>query len=237
MTSKTTTKTRLVWDLPLRIFHWLLVAAIVTSWITAELGSEYMLYHLYSGYVVIGLLAFRLVWGFVGTRHAQFSQFFPTPKKVLGYIANLRSSELKPSVGHNPLGALMTFFFILLLIMQAVTGLFLSDDVFTSAPYQGVLSEDWESLFNKIHHTGFDILLIAIVLHIAAVLFYLLIKKSNLIWPMITGKKLAKDVSKEESISGSKITLAIFLVALITLFVYWLVVINAPEVVVEDFYL
>lgn len=219
----------LIWDLPTRIFHWALVLCLIGLWYTAESDGEYIELHMQLGYVVLGLICFRLIWGVVGTRHARFVSFLPTLTKIKTYV---KSSSNYP--GHNPLGALMVIALLVLILLQASTGLFIDDDIFSAGPYNGVLSSSLESLMNTIHHNAFDFILAASAIHILAVMFYWKVKRKNLVRPMFTGKKSEQDVKPEDAIGHSKLIVALCVILAVAAFVYWLVVLNAP--VVEEFY-
>ncbi len=186
------------------------------------------------GYCVLGLVIFRILWGFFGTRHARFKNFVPSFYKVAIYIKQVRSGEAKHYIGHNPLGSLMVLFLLFAVLLQAITGLFIDDDIFSSGPYNGVLSEQLESLFKSIHSNGFNFILAAAFIHVAAVFYYLLVKKQNLIKPMIDGKKPAQFVDHQQAISHSKILRAVIIGLCVMMFIYWLVVLNVP--VVEEYY-
>tara|TARA_R110001583_G_scaffold28426_2_gene100883 strand:+ start:19748 stop:20434 length:687 start_codon:yes stop_codon:yes gene_type:complete len=225
-------KSSLVWDLPLRVFHWLFALTIFSSWFTIEQG--YIENHMLLGYFALSLVIFRILWGFFGSKHSQFSSFFPTPKKLINYIIAIRKGNSPYVAGHNPLGSLMVFVMILLICFQAVSGLFIDDGIFSAGPYHDVFGENFESVMKFIHHKFFDLMIIAIVFHISAIAFYWKVKKQNLVVPMITGKKPAEEIKEEDEIPHSKIVLAIVLAIMVAVFVYWLVVINAP--VIEEFY-
>lgn len=223
-------KQLLIWDLPLRIFHWAFAATIIGCWVTHELGSDYIDWHMQLGYVAMGLLLFRVLWGFIGTKHSRFASFIPTPHKIKHYLSN---SDIKHA-GHNPLGSLMVFAMLLLVLTQVGSGLFVDDEIFTTGPYFNALGDSVDKVMATIHHNAFDFIAVAIVFHIAAVVFYQRVKKANLVKPMITGKKNSIDVTEEDAISGSRFLLALVIGLLCAGFVYWLVVVNAP--VVEEFY-
>ncbi|SEK34845.1 Cytochrome b [Colwellia chukchiensis] len=224
----------LIWDLPLRLFHWLLVLSIAASWYTSKQDNGLIDYHLLTGYFTLGLIVFRLLWGFFGTTHAKFRNFIPSFKKVSAYIRHFNSDAPEHYPGHNPLGSLMVFFMLAVILLQAVSGLFMNDEIFTSGPYSGAINGKLEAIFITIHRHGFDYILAAIALHVFAVLYYVSVKKQALISAIITGKKSAQVVNKKDSISRSKLGLAILISLLVAAFVYWLVVINAP--VIEDYY-
>ncbi|WP_286234236.1 cytochrome b/b6 domain-containing protein [Thalassotalea sediminis] len=222
-------KQYLIWDLPIRIFHWLLVITISALWYTSEPDNNMIETHIKLGFFALGLIIFRICWGIVGTKHAIFVNFLPTPTRLKHY---LKGKQQTP--GHNPMGAFMVVAFLLLIGSQATSGLFINDDIFSSGPYYGVLSGELEKLMNTIHHWGFDLILIASVIHVGAVIYYRVAKGKNLVKPMFTGKKQEGEVNASDSISHSKLWTFVAVVLLVALFVYWLVVINAP--VVEEFY-
>lgn len=221
-------KLRLVWDLPLRLFHWLLVICIGGAWYTSEQQGELVELHMQFGYAILGLAIFRLIWGFVGTRHSKFNHFFPTPTRLANYFKSFKTSSADNYAGHNPLGSLMLLLMIFLIFAQAISGLFIDDDIFSSGPYYGTISAEAEKIMKLIHHNAFDFLLAAIGLHISAALYYRLIKKQDFITPMITGKKSSDQVKAEDTIQHSKLFIAILVALLVAGFVYWLVVLNAP---------
>jgi cytochrome b len=226
------TEKHLIWDLPLRLFHWSFAVTILASWYTAEQGADLVEIHIKLGFVAIALLLFRVLWGIIGPKHARFSQFLPSPKKLLNYLRNSNSQKTTP--GHNPLGAMMVVLMILLISIQAISGLFINDDVFSSGPYYGSVSNELEKVMRFLHHNTFDFMIGAIGLHLAAVAYYWRVKKQNLVLPMITGKKSAEQVGANDAIPHSKIILGFVLAVCCAGFVYWLVVINAP--VIEELY-
>lgn len=226
------TQKYLIWDLPLRIFHWCFALTILACWYTAEHKEDYIELHITLGYIALGLLIFRFFWGVIGTKHAKFTQFIPTPKSLLTYLS--KSNQPQKIAGHNPLGAFMVILMVLLISIQTISGLFISDDIFSSGPYHGSVSSETEKLLKFLHLNTFNIMIGAIILHISAIIFYWRVKKKNLVLPMLTGKKTAQDVNKSDAISHSKIVLALILAVFCAGFVYWLVVMNAP--VVEEYY-
>ena len=173
-----------VWDLPTRLFHWLLAALIGFSWWSAE--EEQLEWHMWSGYAVLTLLLFRLLWGIFGSSTARFSNFLRGPAGVLGY---LRDSKGWRAVGHTPLGALSVVALLGLTIAQVATGLFNADD---DGLYEGALaplvSYDFADAAHDAHELVFNILLAFIALHVAAILYYRLFKGRKLVGPMISGR-------------------------------------------------
>ena len=226
------TEKHLIWDLPLRIFHWSFAITILASWYTSEQEGEMVELHMQLGFVALALIAFRILWGIIGPKHARFSQFIPSPKTLISYLHPAKESKSAP--GHNPLGALMVVLMIVLITLQAVSGLFINDDIFSSGPYYGSIGNDLEKVMAFIHHNTFDFMIAAIALHLGAIAYYWRIKKQNLVLPMITGKKNANQVSAVDAIPHSKLILGCVVAVCCLGFVYWLVIINAP--VLEDFY-
>jgi cytochrome b len=231
----TSSPQRLVWDLPLRIFHWLLAFSFFALWGTAELGYDYMQYHFWLGYWMIGLLLFRIVWGFVGTRHSRFVNFFPRPRAALNYAKTFLKST-QSTVGHNPLGAIMVFVMLGFIAFQAATGLFATDEILWDGPYRGTVDRSTANYFNKLHHRNFDYILIIVGLHIAAIIFYRVIKKMNLVLPMITGKKPAEQVPEAEAIANSQWMKAIIVIVICAGLTYWFITAAPPPVVTDDYY-
>lgn len=176
-----------VWDLPTRLFHWLLLAGVTTSFITVKLGGNAMIWHGRAGTFVLSLLIFRLIWGFVGSPTARFQSFVKGPKAVWLYI---QGRAVTPAfLGHNPLGALSVLALLCLFLFQALTGLGTTDDIFFDGPLVQTLSSDTVSLLTSLHKSTEPFLLGLIALHLAAIAFYRLVKKTNLVRPMITGVK------------------------------------------------
>lgn len=232
----------LIWDLPTRLFHWLLATSFALTYVFAQLGSDYIDWHLRCGYVVLGLMIYRVVWGLIGTKYARFSALPISPKHIIGYLKtfneqadeNTDNKATNKYLGHNPLGSLMVLFFVISLLLQAGSGLFMDDEIFTTGPYVGYFGESFDQIMSTIHHNLADGILIAVVLHIIAVVFYLKIKRQNLIKPMLTGKKSVNESQVGLGIKNSRLLIATILAIIVFAFVYWLVVINAP--VIESWY-
>jgi cytochrome b len=177
-----------VWDLPTRLFHWTLVALMIVQWLTAEESST-MGYHVWGGYAVLALVLFRLIWGFVGSETARFSDFVRGPDAALEYVRALLRGETPHYLGHNPLGAWSIVAMLVLLLVQAGTGLFANDDILIEGPLYAWVSKDTSDWLTTIHKLNFNLLLLVIAVHLSAVLFYLLVKRENLIHPMLSGRK------------------------------------------------
>ncbi len=183
------TASRLAWDLPVRLFHWLLVALIALSWITAEMGGNAMQIHQWSGYSILTLVLFRIAWGFLGSSSARFASFVRAPREALHYAHMLKRGKAPFFLGHNPLGAWMILALIASLLVQAGTGLFANDDIMTEGPLAKWVSKAASDRLSAIHELNFNLLLGLAAVHIAAVLYYLLGKRENLILPMLHGRK------------------------------------------------
>jgi cytochrome b len=235
---------RLVWDLPLRLFHWLLVPSIAASWYTGENSEEYLdigrgytyiEFHFWLGYWMLGLIAFRIIWGVIGPRHARFANFLVGPKRFLAYASGFFKRDSSASVGHNPMGALVVVLMILMVGAQAVTGLFLIDNTeIWTAPYYPAVDADTAGKLMSFHHFNFDTLLWVIGLHLIAILFYRLYKRQKLVGPMVTGRKAADVVPPQESISGSQLWTAL-VVALVCAGGVYVLLQQAPPPPVSEY--
>ncbi|TRX01628.1 cytochrome b/b6 domain-containing protein [Candidatus Methylobacter oryzae] len=173
-----------IWDLPLRLFHWLLAVAVAAAYITAKIGGSLIDWHGRIGIFILGLLVFRVLWGFVGSTHARFLTFFPTPSKLLAYFKGRWHG-----IGHNPLGALSVFALLAVVAAQVGTGLFANDDIAFVGPLFNFVDKSLSDRLTGLHNTIFDLLVGFIVLHVVAIIFYRWVKKTNLVVPMLTGKK------------------------------------------------
>lgn len=177
-----------VWDGATRLFHWSLAGLFLFSWWTAE--EHLMNWHRISGFTILGLLVFRIYWGFAGPNTARFAHFIKGPVTTLRYAAGLFGPQHKETAGHNPVGALSVIAMLLALVAQVTLGLFAMDtDGIESGPLARFISYDQAELAGELHETMFDVLLVLVGLHIAAIAFYLIVKRANLIGPMITGRR------------------------------------------------
>ena len=194
-----------VWDLPTRIFHWALLFCVVGLVVTGTRGGEVMVWHFRLGYCVLSLLLFRIVWGLIGGRWSRFTSFFYAPSTVLAYLGGRGKPE--HSVGHNPLGAGSIFAMLFFLLAQVGTGLFADDDISNSGPLSKFVSNARVAALTAYHKNyGKYILIGLVVLHIGAILFYLLKKKENLIKPMLHGdKNMAVAVESARDDAGSRV--------------------------------
>ncbi|WP_157729746.1 cytochrome b/b6 domain-containing protein [Bacterioplanes sanyensis] len=183
------THSTLTWDAFIRLFHWLLVACISFGWWSGEQGGEWMEWHMRSGYAVLALVMFRLLWGFTGTPFARFRQFVRSPLTVWRYANGLWRKDASTYQGHNPLGGWMVVALLLLCSAQAGTGLFANDEIFTEGPLVALVSYDLSVEITRWHRTLFDLLLAAIALHLIGVATHQWGKKEPLLQAMLHGRK------------------------------------------------
>lgn len=174
-----------VWDLPLRIFHWLLALSVISEVVTGEIGGNLIDWHGRIGVLILGLLVFRIIWGFVGTKHSRFINFFPTPARIGAYFKGQWQGH-----GHNPLGALSVIALLGVLGTLVGTGLFSNDDIAFYGPLFNLVDKSVSDKLSGLHALIFNLLAGLVILHIAAIVFYVRVKKHNLVVPMLTGKKV-----------------------------------------------
>lgn len=179
-----------LWDPALRLFHWSLVICVGAAWYLGEFGPNIMTLHFYVGYVILALLAFRIVWGLVGPAPARFSHFIYGPKTTARYVAKIGKREPSYWPGHNPVGALSVFAILLVLIIQAGSGLFADpDDFINVGPLADMVSSQANRRASQIHEIASKLILLLVVTHLFAIIFYKRYKREDLIKPMITGWK------------------------------------------------
>jgi cytochrome b len=177
-----------LWDGPVRLVHWTLVALIAFAWWAAE---DHLNWHRWSGYAVIGLVLFRIYWGFAGAGAAKFSSFMKGPRATLAYLRTLGERTPSETPGHNPLGALSVLALLAIVLIQVGTGLFAVDiDAFEGGPLSDRVSFETGRELAELHELTFRVLQGLVVLHLAAIAFYYLWKRTNLIRPMLTGWRM-----------------------------------------------
>ena len=212
----------LVWDLPTRLFHWALVVLLGTSWLSESLG--WMRLHFLAGYTMLAALLFRIAWGCIGSDSARFRRFLRGPRPILHHLARLTRREPDAEPGHNPVGGWMVVLMLLLLAIQAGTGLCANDQVDVEGPLAHVVGSDASDWLSHIHAVNFTLIQIAVALHVAAIMLYRTLKGQNLLTPMITGHNhLAGPVSAPR-IAPPWLALAVVAVAavVVTCGVRWL---------------
>lgn len=179
----------LVWDLPLRMFHWILALLVTVSIVSAQIGGNAMQIHLRSGYTILTLVLFRILWGFFGGTHARFAAFVRGPAAAIAYLKALRRHSAGRHLGHNPAGGWSVMLMLAVLLIQAGTGLFSNDDIATEGPLAKLVSKAWSDRITGVHDINVVVLYVLIGSHLAAVAFYFFFKRDNLVKPMLTGFK------------------------------------------------
>jgi len=183
--SKTTIR---LWDLPVRLFHWSTVLLVPAMWATYKAGK--MDLHIKLGIALLFIVAFRIAWGFVGSDTARFARFVKGPGAILAYLRSGRGPNGLPVVGHNPLGALSVLGLIGMLAVQIGLGLFASDtDATASGPLNGWVSSDLADKLTDLHEVGFNLILLLVIVHLGAIIYYAVAKKERLVPAMVTGNK------------------------------------------------
>lgn len=193
----------LVWDIPTRVFHWALALSFAGAFLTAE-TERYRDVHVALGYLMLGLITFRLVWGFAGTRYARFASFLFKPAQVVGYLRSLLARQPEHFVGHNPAGGLAIFLLLGLGLTTALSGVLLYQEI-------------WGEAFEELHEGAANFMLAIVFIHIAGVAVSSLLHRENLVRSMITGYKNA---ASDAGIARSYAWLGVIMLATITTFLY-----------------
>lgn len=223
--------TTLVWDVPVRVVHWALAACVVGSWLTHHGGVQWFDWHRRLGCATLVLVVFRIAWGFVGTRHARFSNFVRGPRSILRY---LRGGACADVAGHNPLGSLSVLALLALLLVQAATGLFANDEIASAGPFYAWVTHDQSNRIASLHRLNSKWLLALVALHLAAIAWYSLVRRKPLVGAMLTGRRDAQAVPPAEGIDGSRTARAI-VILLVLAVALALAIRAAPEAAVALF--
>lgn len=211
----------LIWDLPTRLFHWLLAILILLQYGTADWHWLDMRWHVRFGYATLALLLFRVIWGFAGSQTARFSDFVRGPRRAFAYARDLLANKASFNIGHNPLGGWSVLALLFCLLLQTITGLFTSNRRHTEfGPWAAHIPEQWVRRLTEIHHVNQNVLLILIGIHIAVVLAYWIGRNENLIGPMLHGRKSLAPMAPPRFASLRRALVVIALAALAV----WLVV-------------
>ena len=217
-----------VWDAPTRLFHWAIVLLIAISYVTIKNASGdhlalFMRLHMLSGYAMLTLLLFRLAWGFVGSETSRFSQFLRNPLDGLRHLAQFGRREPDDQIGHNAAGGWMVIVLLVTLAVQAVTGLFTFDDV-PEGPLGGSVGEALAYKLTAVHQANFTVIVVLMAVHVLTIAAYAVVKRHNLLRPMITGRKRLPGATRQPRMASP--LLALMLVALAAC-VVWVVVTRA----------
>jgi cytochrome b len=214
-----------VWDVPTRVFHWLLAALVVFSFTTGKVGGAWMDWHLKSGYAILALLVFRILWGLVGSETARFASFMRGPRAFHAYARELIAGRHPRALGHNPMGGWMIAFMIVVLAVQAACGLFADDEIATQGPLAAKVSNAMVARLTAIHSYNGWIVLAAVCVHVATIGIYQWMLHDDLVRPMVTGwRDWPAGTPAIPPAMGSSLAAAVVLAASCAA-VYWLVAI------------
>ncbi|MCP4597958.1 cytochrome b/b6 domain-containing protein [Neptuniibacter sp.] len=208
-----------IWDLPTRIFHWSLVLLFIFMIISGE-SDDLLEWHFYAGYLMSGLILFRVLWWFLGTRYARFSALKLSPMELMSYSKDLLRSKHTPSYGHTPPGSMMVVLVLVLLTIQLLTGMMSTDDIIWNGPFYNYVSGDTSELSGQVHEVIQLILQILVGIHVLAIILYKVKFKEALVPAMVHGKKTEQgDEPAREDMSLVKLLIAALPSAGLT---YWL---------------
>jgi len=187
-----------IWDPVTRLWHWVLVFTVTTGWYFGEnLSLSNINWHFYLGYLLLGLMVFRFIWGLYGPAPVRFKNLLPTPSSTIEYTKTVTRRSPSGFAGHNPLGSLWLIAMLLLLSAQGITGLFIEEeDLLENGPLYNYVSEETSNMFDNWHSDLSSILVAMVILHVSVLILYLLWKKENLIKPMISGWKWIREEEK-----------------------------------------
>ena len=189
-----------VWDIPTRLFHWALVGLLSISCYTGLTGGFYeMDYHMLSGYGILTLVIFRVLWGLTGTHYARFREFLPRPRQIKKHLTSVLKKPHQ-GAGHTPLGALNIIVILILIFVQVGTGLFSNDDIFTEGPLASAVSYETSRWLTGIHGINIWFLVACAVIHLLAIALHQFYFRENLVKAMLTGNKTVKDINVPLSI-------------------------------------
>ena len=212
-----------VWDLPVRLVHWALVVLVAFQVVSAKVGGMLIEWHLISGYCILVLVLFRVLWGFAGSSSARFGRFLAPPREALRFASRLLSRRAQAYAGHNPLGGWMVLALLVSLLVQVGTGLFANDGIATEGPLAALISIELSDRLTTLHRWNLGMLLVLVAVHTAAALYHWLALKENLIGAMFTGVKRLQVARVQTPIAFAGLWRALLLF-LIALAVVWLLV-------------
>lgn len=210
-----------VWDLPTRLFHWSLVVCLGMLWLTGEF--EFLDLHEMAGVAVLVLIAFRILWGFVGGEFARFTSFIRGPAAVKTYLAALVRWKLPKELGHNPIGGWSAVAMLVAITVDASMGLFGTNGNHYDAPLSKFVSTGTARFLTELHEDGFNVILVLVGVHLSAIAFYLVVFRKNLVSPMISGTTLAEPEIIPARVRPGRVWLAVICLALAATCVIWVV--------------
>jgi cytochrome b len=210
-----------VWDWPVRIVHWSIVLLIPALYWSVNVGR--MDIHVLLGQALLGLVIFRVLWGFIGSTTARFSHFIAGPAKILAYVRSFKLADKPEVLGHNPVGGVSTILLLTSLLTQASLGLFAQDvDAVSSGPLNHLVSWDSAVAMTGLHAIGFNVLLALIIAHIAAILAYRFLLANDLISTMVSGyRRFKSPPAAPKMASSGKAVVAAIIAALIVAWIHY----------------
>ena len=208
----------IIWDLSTRLFHWLLVVLFGLSWLSAELGGNWMIWHTRFGFLAAGLITFRVIWGLIGSDSSRFTYFVKSPSSVIAYLKGEGQKEYNT---HNPAGALSVIALIGLISLQVTTGLFSNDDIFIEGPLAYLISYDAQLEMTELHETVFNLLILLVALHVAAIIWYQRFKGEKLVQAMLHGKKKSGEVAPKLR-GGLPLLIAVTVGTSVSALLFWI---------------
>ena len=209
-----------VWDLPVRLFHWLIVALVAAAYATWRLN--WMVWHGWIGDLTLALVLFRLLWGFLGSETARFSQFLTSPRIALQHLKYTFLREPDRQVGHNPAGGWMVLLLLALLLAETLTGIYVANDIADVGPLTGIVPAAAADAIDASHAIIWDVLLAAIALHVLAIAGYAAVKGQDLVRPLITGMKtLPEPVTEPRMASAARAAVLFAVSAAAAIIIAW----------------
>lgn len=212
-----------VWDMPVRIVHWLLVLLLVTLLTTGLAGNEWLVWHMRAGYAMLTLVLFRILWGFAGSRNARFVAFVRGPAALKRYARSLASSAHEVHATHNPLGGWMVVALLVALLVQCSLGLFTNDDILNEGPLVRHITKDLSDTLSSLHRRWWWVIVALVTIHIGAVSAYYAMFRDNLVRPMFSGSKRLPPHAADASAARASVGVTIVLLAICATAVWWLV--------------
>lgn len=200
-----------VWDAPTRLCHWTIVLLVAVSYLSIQ--KSWMELHALSGYAVLTLLVFRLAWGIVGSDTARFSRFLRSPVAAFRHLAHFPRREPDTEIGHSAAGGWMVLAMLLLLLAQAGTGLFSNDEIASEGPLAHHVARDVSNRISALHGTIFNLMLVLISIHVLAIISYAIVKRHDLVRPMITGKKRLPATMQQPGFASPLLALLLLLMS------------------------
>ena len=219
-----------VWDGFVRVFHWSLVLLFAISVASGKVGGEWMMWHMRSGYAILALVTFRLIWGFVGSKYARYVSFLASPIRAMKFAKGLFGKTHEYVISHNPIGGWMVIVLLLLLATQAILGLFSNDEIATTGPLARYVSDQTSITLMGRHRTIGNILLALVGIHIAAILFHVLVKKEGLIRAMFSGNKALPPHLASQAFAARKASLSTGLIVISVAVAAVAIAVNWPAI-------